>query len=210
MSNPPANRPPGDGSDDEPGDDSGRQNPFKGTPFEQIFAAFGAGAPGAGGMPDLSALMGQMQSMMAPHEGSVNWTLAKDVARRTVAQQPDPTPTQSQRRAVADVIGLADHWLDSATEFPSGVQSAVAWSRAEWVEETIDVWRRLVEPVAEHVVSAMGKALPAEAQAMAGPLLGILNQAGGAMFGTQVGQAIGGLATEVLTASDVGLPLGTQ
>ena len=29
---------------------------------------------------------------------------------------------------------------------------------------------------------------------MAGPLMGILNQAGGAMFGTQVGQALGGLA----------------
>ena len=43
---------------------------------------------------------------------------------------------------------------------------------------------------------------------MAGPLIGILNQAGGAMFGTQVGQALGGLADEVLTASDIGLPLG--
>jgi putative hydrolase len=70
------------------------------------------------------------------------------------------------------------------------------------------VWQRLVEPVAEHVVSAMGNALPPEAQAMAGPLLGLLGQAGGAMFGSQVGQAVGGLAGEVLTASDVGLPLG--
>ncbi len=43
---------------------------------------------------------------------------------------------------------------------------------------------------------------------MAGPLMGILNQAGGAMFGSQVGQALGGLAGEVLTASDIGLPLG--
>jgi putative hydrolase len=43
---------------------------------------------------------------------------------------------------------------------------------------------------------------------MAGPLMGMLGQMGGAMFGTQVGSAIGGLATEVLTASDIGLPLG--
>ena len=41
---------------------------------------------------------------------------------------------------------------------------------------------------------------------MAGPLLGLLGQAGGAMFGTQVGQALGGLAGEVLSASDIGLP----
>jgi putative hydrolase len=82
------------------------------------------------------------------------------------------------------------------------------WSRAQWVEETVEVWQRLVEPVAEHVVGAMGNALPEEAKAMAGPLMAMLGQAGGAMFGTQVGQALGGLAGEVLTASDIGLPLG--
>jgi putative hydrolase len=159
-------------------------------------------------MPDLSALMSQMQAMMAPHEGSVNWTLAKDVARRTVAQEPDPSPGAGDRDRVADALRLADHWLDSATDFPSGVKAVAAWSRAEWVEHTVEVWRGLVEPVAEHVVSAMGTALPPEAQAMAGPLMGLLNQAGGAMFGSQVGQALGGLAGEVLSASDIGLPLG--
>jgi putative hydrolase len=184
---------------DNPDEES--ENPFKGTPFEQIFGA-------GGGMPDLSALLGQVQAMMAPHEGAVNWTLAGDIARKSVAQQPDPSPDQRQQDAVADAVRLADHWLDEATEFPSGVQSTAAWSRAEWVESTQDVWRRLVEPVAEHVVGAMGEALPAEAKAMAGPLIGILGKVGGAMFGSQVGSALGALATEVLTASDIGLPLG--
>ena len=45
---------------------------------------------------------------------------------------------------------------------------------------------------------------------MAGPLIGMLGKAGGAMFGSQVGAALGGLAGEVLTASDVGLPLGPE
>src|SRR3990170_3074062 len=98
MTNPPGDRP-----DDDP-------NPFKGTPFEQILNAFGGalgggvpgGPQGAAGMPDLSALMSQMQAMMAPHEGSVNWKLAKDVARQTVAQQPDPSATERQRTEVAD------------------------------------------------------------------------------------------------------------
>jgi putative hydrolase len=214
MTNAPGG-PPDDSSDDD------HPNPFKGTPFEQIFAQFGGalggmgglpgaagGQPGAGGMPDLSALMSQMQAMMAPHTGSVNWSLAKDVARRTVAQEPDPSTTDRQRAEVADALRLADHWLDPVTEFPSGVRATAAWSRAEWVEQTIEVWQRLVEPVAEHVVTAMGNALPEEARAMAGPLLGLLGQAGGAMFGSQVGQALGGLAGEVLSASDIGLPLG--
>src|SRR3546814_18272006 len=43
---------------------------------------------------------------------------------------------------------------------------------------------------------------------MAGPLSGMLGQMGGAMFGSQVGTELGGLAGEVLTASDIGLPLG--
>jgi len=177
------------------------ENPFKGTPFEQIFGA-------AGGMPDLNALLGQVQAMMTPHEGAVNWTLAGDIARKSVAQQPDPSPDQRQQDGVADAVRLADHWLDEVTEFPSGVQSTAAWSRAEWVESTQEVWRRLVEPVAEHVVGAMGDALPAEAKAMAGPFIGMLGKLGGAMFGSQVGSALGALATEVLSASDIGLPLG--
>ncbi|KQY54349.1 MULTISPECIES: zinc-dependent metalloprotease [unclassified Nocardioides] len=186
---------------DDPGDQP--ENPFKGTPFEQFF-----GAGGMSGMPDLAGLMNQMQAMMAPHEGSVNWTLAGDIARRAVAENPDPTPSQRESDAVADAVRLADHWLDEACEFPSGVQSTAAWSRAEWVESTREVWKVLVDPVAEHVVAAMGNALPTEAREMAGPLMGMLGKFGGAMFGSQVGAALGGLASEVLTASDIGLPLG--
>jgi putative hydrolase len=65
-----------------------------------------------------------------------------------------------------------------------------------------------VDPVAEHVAGAMGSALPAEVQQLAGPMAGMLRQLGGSIFGTQVGQALGELAGEVVSASDIGLPLG--
>ncbi len=193
---------------DTPQDPSG-DNPFKGTPFEQIFSALG----GAGGqLPDISALMGQMQQFMTPYDGPVNWTLAQDLARRTSAQQPDPTPGRADRDRVADSVRLADHWLDSVTPLPSGVTVGAAWSRAEWIEQTMAVWKILVEPVAVHVTGAVngaiGGQLPEEAAAMTGPLIGMLGKLGGTMFGSQVGQALGGLAGEVLTASDIGLPLG--
>src|SRR3954465_2120870 len=97
---------------DDPGDRPD-ENPFKGTPFEQMFSAFGGafgtGAPG-GGMPDLSMLMSQMQAMMTPHEGSVNWTLAKDVARRTVAPEPDPSASDKDRAPVPDALTPATPW----------------------------------------------------------------------------------------------------
>ncbi|GAA4371095.1 zinc-dependent metalloprotease [Nocardioides caricicola] len=193
---------------EQPGEtpDEGK-NPFKGTPFEQIFGAFAAGPAGATpGMPDLNQLFSQLQFLMQPHDGPVNWDFVLDTARKVVAQSPDPSPTQKQKDAVADAVRLADHWLDTTTEFPSGVTSAAAWSRAEWVVGTTDVWKVLVEPIAESSVQALGGALPEEAT-MAGPLLGILGKAVGGMLASQVGSGLGGLASEVLSVSDIGLPL---
>lgn len=209
---------------DKPGDadrpDDGA-NPFKGTPFEQLFAAFnlgqgglpaGFGAAGfpAGGGFDLGQIMSQLQAMMQPHDGPIAWEAVVDIARKQVAANPDPSPTAAEAAAVADAIRLADHWLDAATDFPSGVASTAAWSRAEWIVETQPVWRGLVEPIAASAVTSMGTAMPQEAQALLGPLIGMLGKATGAMLATQVGQGFGALAGEVLTACDVGLPLGPQ
>jgi putative hydrolase len=44
---------------------------------------------------------------------------------------------------------------------------------------------------------------------MAGPIMGLLGRAVGAMLASQVGSGIGTLASEVLTASDIGLPLSS-
>ncbi|ANH36506.1 hypothetical protein I601_0051 [Nocardioides dokdonensis FR1436] len=209
---------------DNPGDgDDEQQNPFKGTPFEHLFGAGGLGGPGGPGgpggqmpdlsqlfggqMPDLGQILGQIQSLMQPYDGPVNWTLAVDTARKTVAQQPDPSPTQRQKDAVSDALGLADHWLDTATDLPSAITSTAAWSRAEWVEGTADVWRGLVEPVAAQSVQSISAALPDDAQAMSGPLVGMLGTFIGSMMGSQTGSGIGTLASEVLSVSDVGLPL---
>lgn len=194
-----------------PGDDedNASNNPFRGTPFEEIFSAMSSGEGGPlMGSFNLGELMEGLQSMLSPYDGPVNWELATDTARKQIAQTADPTPSQTASFHVADALRLADHWLDTVTELPSGITTTATWSRAEWVTHTMPVWQVLVEPVAHHVVAAMGDALPAEAQAMTGPLLGMLGKLGGAMFGAQVGQAVGTLASEVLTASDIGLPLG--
>jgi putative hydrolase len=183
-------------TDQPPPDD---QNPFRGTPFEQFFA---------GGAPDLGQLFSQIQSMMQPYDGPLNWDLAIDTARKTVAQSPDPTPSQRDRDEIADAVRLADHWLDETTDFPSGVTSTAAWSRAEWIVGTTDVWKVLVEPIAASSVNALGNALPTEAADMGGPILAMLGKAVGAMLATQVGSGLGAMAGEVVSASDIGLPLG--
>jgi putative hydrolase len=187
------------------------QNPFKGTPFEQFFNQGMAGMAGGQGMPDLNQLFGQLQSMMQPYDGPLNWNLALDLARKQAASKPDPSPTQKQQDQVADTVRLADHWLDEATDFPSGVTSTAAWSRAEWIVGTVDVWKGLVEPIAASSVNSLASALPqdpAMAGAMGGQLVGMLQRAIGAMLANQIGSGLGALAGEVLTASDIGLPLG--
>ena len=45
---------------------------------------------------------------------------------------------------------------------------------------------------------------------MAGPLLSMMSQMGGMAFGSQLGQALGKLSREVLTSTDIGLPLGPK
>src|SRR5690625_884708 len=138
-----ATNPPDDNNDDTPDkrpDDSdaqNQQNPFAGTPMEQMFQAFSGGQ-----MPDMNVLMGQMQRMFAPHEGSVNWELATEIARHTVAQSPDPSVTSADSGAVSDAVRLAELWLDQATDRPAGATTAAAWSRGEWIEEASRTGRR--------------------------------------------------------------------
>ncbi|WP_020391182.1 zinc-dependent metalloprotease [Kribbella catacumbae] len=183
-------------------------NPFKGTPFEAMFQQF-SGAAGPGGV-DLNAIFAQVQQLLSGSgDGKpVNWELAKDIARKTVSAAGDRSVTPTDNERVADAVRLAEHWLDLATTLPEASATSAAWSRAEWVENTLPVWQTVVDPVAEHVAGAMGGALPAEAQQLAGPMAGMLRQLGGSIFGAQVGQALGELAGEVVSASDIGLPLG--
>jgi putative hydrolase len=120
----------------------------------------------------------------------------------------DAGTTSADTAAVTEAVRLADIWLDPVTSLPSGVTSIEAWSRRRWLEATRPAWTELVEPVAGQVGAAMGGALPEEMRAMAAPLMGVMNQVGGLVFGGQVGQALGTLATEVTSSTEVGLPIG--
>lgn len=173
-------------------------------PFAQLFGALGAGGSGT---PDLGAMLQQLGRMLSWKGGPVNWDLANQSARQVVAAAGDRSVSGVERRGVEEAFRLADTWLDDATSFPSTGGSPRTWSRAEWVEGTQAAWRGLVEPVAARVSEAMGRALPPDMAQAAGPLVGMMQQVGVSMWGAQVGQAIGRLAGEVVSSTDVGLPL---
>jgi putative hydrolase len=182
-------------------------DPAGGDPFG-LGALFG-GMAGGGSPEDVLGkmpLFAELQRLMNWSGGPVNWDLAKQSAISQLAAGHQPV-SDAERTAVAEALRLADLWLDQVTELPSGIERTAAWSRVEWVEQTLPEWGALIDPLAEKVVAAMTSALPQEAAMGFGPIAGIMGRMGGVMFGAQVGSALGKLADEVVTSTDVGLPL---
>ncbi|MBU9944389.1 MAG: zinc-dependent metalloprotease [Dermatophilaceae bacterium] len=205
------------------------------------------GAPGGAGGFDISSLGAALQQLGAmmqagqaggPSQGPVNWAMVTDVARKKLAAEGDPSVSDAQRRAVIEAIRLADVWLDPAVTFPAATSVPLAWSRSEWYEATLAVWRSVVEPIAEHMQSVVGQSLPGgggeldiaalnenlpeqfrgmfpdgippEMAQMIGPMLGMVQQLGVAAFSMQLGEALAALAADVVSASDIGIPLTPQ
>jgi putative hydrolase len=184
---------------------------------------FGFG-PGSGGDPT-GGMFAELQKLLSWQGGAVNWDLARQLAVQGLTDA-NPGISPDDRDGVSEAVRLADLWLDEATELPSGVQTIESWTRVQWLERTLPVWQSLCDPVAERVVAAMASALPTpeeqneqlagmnEAMGALGAMLpaggigAIMNQVGGLMFGAQVGQGLSGLAREVVSSTDVGLPLG--
>ncbi len=195
-----------------------------GNPFEAFMNQFGGG--------DMNQLMSQLQNAFSTLGGGgslfgqpttasdsgVNWEVTKDTARKTVASLgADPSPGFGQQHEISEAASIAEVWLDAATDFPRVSTVVSAWSRAEWIENTMPVWKRLVEPVATHIADAMEGALKfgdgEQTEAIPGlagmeqMLRPMLRTSGASMFGLQLGQGLGQLATEVVGVTDIGLPL---
>jgi putative hydrolase len=200
-------------------------------------AGRGQGGPGGPGGPlgplgdpqQFADALRQFADLMSWQGGPVNWDLAKNVARQTVAAKGDPSVLEIDRRKTVEAIRTADLWLEDATTLPTGIRVAQAWSRSEWVEATLPVWSKLCDPIAARAVDAMGGMLAEDPEELAeelppemrsamsaftgglgalGGLGQMMRRIGGMMVGGQTGAAVGALAEEVVSSTDVGLPLG--
>src|SRR5215831_1922150 len=193
----------------------------------------GAGGPGGplgpggpfGDPQQLADALRQVADLMAYQGGPVNWDLAKNTARQAIAAHGDPSVLDNQRTAVVEAVRLADLWLEDATWMPSGIRSIQAWSRSEWVEATMPVWKSLCEPIAERNVDSMGnlmsvseaelEQLPPEMRSLGGMGLfsglgEMMRRIGGMLVGSRAGAAVGMLADEIISSSDIGLPIGPE
>lgn len=163
-----------------------------------------------GGSDDITGkipLFAELQKLLSWTGGPVNWDLARQIAISTLAGEHRSIPPD-ERSQVTEALRLADLWLDEATVLPSGVLAVEAWTRVEWIERTQAAWAALCDPLAARVVASMSSALPEEARSQLGPMAGVMSQFGGLLFGAQVGQGLAGLAQEVVSSTDIGLPLG--
>jgi putative hydrolase len=181
----------------------------------------------------LSMLAAQVRAMFeaAPEDGSVDQVVSTDIARKSVAAEGDSVVSAREVSAAAEAVDVAGLWLDTVTDLAAPGLHGTAWSRAEWVEATMPVWCELVEPVAEGVAEAIGAALErqlgslgpgalpegmlppgllppgTDPSALLGQVGPLVRRMHGSLFSVQLGQAVGTLAAEVLTGTEVGLPL---
>ena len=193
----------------DPRDPDRRDSPGEGGSPDPAnpFAAFGAGGFDVGALGQMLTQLGQMLSQGAAGGGGpVNYDLAKQMALQKLSTTG--LPSAQQAAAIADAVRLAELWLDPATVLPAGTHSSAAWAPRDWVEKTLPTWQRLCDPVARRMAGSWIDALPDEVRQTAGPLVAMVEQMGGMAFGSQLGSALAQLGGEVLTSTDIGLPLG--
>ena len=110
-----------------------------------------------------------------------------------------------------EAMEIADLWLNEATVFPANSSEKHVFTRNDWVDATMAGWQLAVEPLAAGLAQALSSVIqtqeipesPIPLEAVAGLLRGFI----GTLIATQLGQCVGGLATSVTGAHDVGLPL---
>jgi putative hydrolase len=215
-----ADRDPDDEGGREPGRGDGPRDPFglgnlPGMPAGGLpgFPGMpgGPGGPGAFDVNQLGQMLTQLGQMLSQAQGSgggpVNYDLAAQLARQQLAATTSSL-TGAQRAAVTDAVKLAELWLDAATEFPAGATETKAWSASEWVDASMPTWKRLCDPVAQRVSGAWVEAMPEEVRSAAGPMIAMLGQMGGLAFGSQLGNGLAQLAAEVVSSTDIGVPVG--
>ncbi len=155
-------------------------------------------------------LFRELQRVMAAGGGGpVNWELARQVGVATAAEAgPDPEPTEADRRGLEEAVRVAELQVTARTglEAPGRLAPVRAVRRSEWVTRNTSSLQGLIEPAATRTSQALERGLAEQLPPEAGPMAGLLTQVGPLLQGSQVGQVLGGLATEVFATYDVAVP----
>ncbi len=166
---------------------------------------------------NISDVLRQMQFLMNSSTEPVNWRLVEDYSKQHAFQAGDPQLTAPQVQTVKQALSVANLWLDPVTNFTAPGSELAAWTRVNWVEDTLPGWKEICNPIAANASRAMaevmgdelgmGGGLPEELQGLGATLNNMMPKMAAMAFGAQVGQALTAMAKDALGASDSGLPL---
>lgn len=155
----------------------------------------------------LQGLFSTLQGAMQNPSAEIDWSATRRTAIEVASDggaTVDPAPALR-------AFPVATLWLDEVTELGATPDAPRALSRIEWVQQSVDTWVGLAEPVAESITGALMHALQTQMpEELSNALQGaapMLRSVGGALFAVQLGTIIGKLSGEVVSAGDIGIPL---
>ena len=191
--------------------------------FEALLRRFLAGEPldpeqiaKAAGLPvdpaALQQLLSKLTSAIVPGETTegLNWSLVETQAKQIASANSRKVP-ESVSKSIDAALATGSLWLDEVTEVASITSEPKLLSRELWVADSLGLFKDLATPVANRMSEALTENfkenLPEEFSGFMSQASGLMKSAGSVMFAMQMGQALGRMSEEVLSAGDIGLPI---
>lgn len=180
--------------------------------LRQLLSGDAEGLAQASGLPlnpaMLSGLFASVQHAAASGD-DIDWSQALTRAQQVAESQQVPLTSEERERA-EQAFSISSLWLTEATDFDTSTDWQVV-SRREWATATLPFWQRLSEPVAASVSDALlntlQQNLPDELSASLGQAAGFMRRMASTVFVVQLGQVVGQLASETVSANEIGIPV---
>lgn len=122
------------------------------------------------------------------------------------AQSIDPARAEN----LAGLLSTAALWLNDVTDMAEPGGRPLLMTRQDWSRATLPVWQEMAEPVSDALARAIAQLIEEQAPEEVKGVLGgspVLTTMTTSLFRLQLAQVVGGLAREVLSAGDIGIPL---
>ena len=202
--------------------------PNEGQPdFDALLKKFSEMGIDSGALAGAKSFFESMQSGETTTDQSlIKVANLREIARKIITAKGDLPIGNLDQEKLNQSLLLANTWLDTEILFPASVMpSQSAWSKRDWLDESVTGWQQLIEPLALGMADALGNVItnastslpiefmgsseqsPAQQEAMKLMLARILRGFMGTLIATQLGQGIGMLANSITGANDVAIPL---
>lgn len=177
------------------------------------------------------AMADQMRTMFNPAATAkgVDLDAATAAATQVVEEAGDPSIGDREHTLAEQAVRIAGMWLDQVTDLEAPSLTGVAMTRTAWAETTMPLWAGLVEPVSDGISAAIRDSMTAQLSgpdapdltalgvpegtnplALTSQLAPMIDRMGSAIVTAQTGQAVGALASDTVTGTEVGIPLLTD